>query len=215
MKRMDAIMTRKFENIDILHVLRRIMEQNTAHYQMDFQYDENIIRKNALSDDKHDKTLFWLSRPCGTNCYTEWEIFQKDSWAYTVIQHHAEQESEHKLSCVVELTGIKKDLVRGNLYPVDYMEYWTDVQKHALSPDMVEVTFENKETRIFLPSEVDGSCLWIKSRYGPIEQKKPVFSDTVPLERLLEVRKTGRVSVPAGNIERYIHSIRKGPNKIQ
>ena len=209
MKRMDAVMTQKFENIDILYALRCIMEQHTTHYQTDFQYDENIIRKNALSEDKHDKTLFWISRPCGTNCHKEWEAFQKDSWAYGVIRHHAEQEWEHKLSCVVELTGIEKGIVRGNLYPVDYMEYWMDVQRCALCPDLVEVTFKDKGTYTFPRSEINGNRLRIELRYGSVEQERPVFWDAALLERLLEARKTSRASVPAGNIEKYLRTLSK------
>lgn len=207
-------MAQKFENIDILHALRCIMEQHTTHYQSDFQYDENTIRKNVLSDDKHDKTLFWISRPCGTNCHKEWEAFQKDSWAYGVIRYYAEQEWERKLSYVVELTGIEKGIVFGNLYPVDYMEYWMDVQRHALCPDLVEVTFKNEKTAVFPRSEIEENRVWILYHYGPIKLERPVFSDAVPLERLLEARKTSRKSVPAGNIEKYLRTLSKRTVKV-
>ena len=48
---------RKFENVDIINSLRRIMNINTEHYKNDFFLDVDTIHTAALSDSAEDKYL--------------------------------------------------------------------------------------------------------------------------------------------------------------
>lgn len=67
----------KFENMDILACLDAVMKQNTGFYQSDFEIDKKIIHEAAASPDREDKTLLWLSRPSGTHCFRERDVFSK------------------------------------------------------------------------------------------------------------------------------------------
>ena len=65
----------KFENVDVLAALEQIMRQNTAFYQGDFEIDKEMLRQAAASDKAEDKTLLWMSRPSGTYCFRERDVF--------------------------------------------------------------------------------------------------------------------------------------------
>ena len=48
---------RKFENVDIINSLRRIMNINTEHYKNDFFLDVDTIHTAALSDSAEDQHI--------------------------------------------------------------------------------------------------------------------------------------------------------------
>ena len=95
----------KFENVDILACLDAVMKQNTGFYQSDFEIDKKIIHEAAASPDREDRTLLWLSRPSGTHCFRERDVFLKDTRPYTTWKFHGEQTRDRILAYAVELTG--------------------------------------------------------------------------------------------------------------
>lgn len=50
----------KFENVDLLDCLKKIVNLNTQHYQTDFEYDIQAIQAAANSDVAEDKHLLWV-----------------------------------------------------------------------------------------------------------------------------------------------------------
>ena len=95
----------KFENVDILACLDAVMKQNTGFYQSDFEIDKKIIHEAAASPDHEDGTLLWLSRPSGTHCFRERDVFLKDTRPYNTWKFHGEQTRDRILAYAVELTG--------------------------------------------------------------------------------------------------------------
>lgn len=67
----------KFEDVDVITSLEAIMKQNTAFYQNDFDLDRNILQKAAASPTAEDRRLLWFSRPSGTSCFRERDVFLK------------------------------------------------------------------------------------------------------------------------------------------
>ena len=67
----------KFEDVDVIASLEAIMKQNTAFYQNDFDLDRNILQKAAASPTAEDRRLLWFSRPSGTSCFRERDVFSK------------------------------------------------------------------------------------------------------------------------------------------
>ena len=63
----------------VLFVIRIGMKAvaNTAFYQNDFDIDKSIIHRDAASDQAVDKALLWMSRPSGTYCFRERDVFLK------------------------------------------------------------------------------------------------------------------------------------------
>ena len=65
----------RFENVELLGALSRIVDLHTQHYKEDFDLDKELISKLAVSDRSEDKQLLWMSRPCGTYTLREREVY--------------------------------------------------------------------------------------------------------------------------------------------
>ena len=95
----------RFENVDVLAALDQLMRQNTAFYRNDFEIDKEIIGRAAASDKAEDKTLLWMSRPSGTHCFRERDVFLKDTAPHNTWRFYMEQTSDRVLAYAIELTG--------------------------------------------------------------------------------------------------------------
>ena len=113
----------KFENVDILKSLKAIMQTHTQHYQSDFEIDIETLKQAAKSQNPEDKKYLWLCRTSGTWCLRERDIFLKDSREYNTFCFYAEQTRDKILTYVVELRGIDRGKVTGNLYELDYLKH--------------------------------------------------------------------------------------------
>lgn len=125
----------KFENVDVLAALEQIMRQNTAFYQDDFEIDKDILRQAAASDKAEDKALLWMSRPSGTYCFRERDVFLQDTRQYNTWKFYGEQTRDHVLAYAVELTGKVGGKIRGNLYELDYQQHFRHVTADAVKAD--------------------------------------------------------------------------------
>ena len=135
----------KFENVDVLAALEQIMCQNTAFYQDDFEIDKEMIRKAAASDKAEDKTLLWMSRPSGTYCFRERDVFLKDTRQYNTWKFYGEQTRDKILAYAVELTGKENGIIKGNLYELDYPQHFREVVEKSLPADNYTLLYEHGE----------------------------------------------------------------------
>lgn len=110
----------RFENVDVLAALDQLMRQNTAFYQSDFEIDKEIIGRAATSDKAEDKTLLWMSRPSGTHCFRESDVYLQGTRQHNTWKFYGEQTRDRVLAYAVELTGNVRGVIRGNLYELDY-----------------------------------------------------------------------------------------------
>ena len=120
----------RFENVDVLAALEQLMRQNTAFYRNDFEIDKEIIRQAAASDRAEDKTLLWMSRPSGTYCFRERDVFLQDTRQHNTWRFYGEQTRDRILAYAVELTGKVGGKIRGNLYELDYPQHF----RHRQNP---------------------------------------------------------------------------------
>ena len=81
----------KFENVDVIASLEAIMKQHTAFYQSDFEIDKQILQKAAGSPIPEDRRLLWFSRPSGTCCFRERDVFLKDTRQHNTWRFYGEQ----------------------------------------------------------------------------------------------------------------------------
>ena len=91
----------KFEDVDVFACLQAIMKQNTGFFQSDFEIDKEIIRKAAESPNREEKTLLWLSRPSGTHCFRERDVFLKDTAPHNTWRFYHEQTRDRMLAYAV------------------------------------------------------------------------------------------------------------------
>ena len=136
----------KFENVDVLAALGEIMRQNTAFYQSDFDIDKSIIQRAAASDQAVDKALLWMSRPSGTYCFRECDVFLKGTRQHNTWKFYGEQTRDKILAYAVELTGTQGGTIRGNLYELDYQQHFRHVVE-ASQPVSVNRLFYEHGTR--------------------------------------------------------------------
>ena len=105
--------------------------ENTTSYREDFAQDVAILKEAANSTKIEDRTFYWLSRPCGTWCIKEKDIFLKDSLPYNIWTYY-ESEHEHikAFRVVIERTEGRKLI--GQLIPFDYGANIQRIRKAAL-----------------------------------------------------------------------------------
>lgn len=197
----------KFEHVDVLASLEAIMHQNTAHYQSDFEIDKDIIRRSAASQDPEDKNLLWMSRPAGTYCFRERDVFLQGTYATNTWRFYGEQTRDKVLAYAVELTGTKGDTVRGNLYELDYQEYFAHVLKEALPIAYARLTFADGHDRDFYYDEYKAKRSRIEYDHGSI--KSAAFSPRSDgeLQGVLEREHREREKLPSGNIKDHIRQL--------
>lgn len=133
----------RFENVDILAALEQIMGQNTAFYQSDFEYDKSTIRRAAISDKTEDRALLWMSRPSGTYCFRERDVFLQDTRQHNTWRFYGEQTRDRVLAYAVEVTGTEGGRVWGNLYELDYPRHFRHVAAQAVQADTVTLYYEH------------------------------------------------------------------------
>ncbi len=124
----------KFENVDILKSLKAIMQTHTEHFQSDFDIDIKTLKQAAKSPNPEDKKYLWICRPAGTWCLRERDTFIKGSREHNTFCFYAEQTRDKILAYAVELTGIEKGRVTGNLYELDYQKQYEHVKDASIDP---------------------------------------------------------------------------------
>ncbi len=119
------------KNIEIIAFLREILQANTQHYQSDFQYDIDSLQAAAAESKAENRSWLWMSRPSGTWCFKEREVFLQNTTANQTWQFY-DYEAEKIKTYRVEVCGRQGDKVFGNVYPLDYREHLERVRKLSI-----------------------------------------------------------------------------------
>ena len=132
----------RFENVDVLAALEQLMRQNTAFYRNDFEIDKEIIGRAAASDKAEDRTLLWMSRPSGTHCFRESDVYLQGTPQHNTWKFYGEQTRDRVLAYAVELTGKVRGVIRGNLYELDYPQHFRHVAAEVYRPTTSSCTMK-------------------------------------------------------------------------
>lgn len=197
----------KFENVDILACLDAVMKQNTGFYQSDFEIDKEIIHKAAASPDREDRTLLWLSRPSGTHCFRERDVFLKDTRPYNTWKFHGEQTRDRILAYAVELTGIENGKIKGNLYELDYPQHYERVKAKALPADTNALIYEYGRVEQPVKQWFNGND---HPQYGKFERFEVQPNDPEALRDILQEEKHSRDKLTPGDFKAHIAALRDG-----
>lgn len=133
----------KFENVDILDALSKIVDLHTRHYKEDFDMDKVLIPKLALSANPEDKHLLWMSRLSGTYVLRERDIYLQGTYAHNTWKYYHEQSKDPILAYAISLNGIQIGNVIGTIYPLDYASHVEHIKQFALPIRSATVTFED------------------------------------------------------------------------
>lgn len=135
----------KFEDMDILDSLGKIVELNTHHYKDDFDLDRELIPKLAVSADPEDRRLLWMSRPCGTYTLRERAVYLEGSYENNVWRFYHEQTRDTVLAYALVLKGVRVGKVAGDIYPLDYAAHVERVKRLACPIVKVKAAFQDGE----------------------------------------------------------------------
>ena len=197
----------KFENVDVLAYLNEIMKQNTGFFQNDFDIDKRIIQRAAASPAAEDKTLLWLSRPSGTHCFRERDVFLKDTAPHNTWRFHKEQTRDRILAYAVELTGIENGKIKGDLYELDYPQHYERVKTKELPADKNILIYEYGRVEQPAQQWFDGSD---HPQYGKFERFEAQPNDPEALRDILQEEKRSRDKLTPGDFKAHIAALHDG-----
>lgn len=198
----------KFENIDLVDALRRIMDIHTQNYKEDFELDAGLLHSLAGSQSPEDKRLLWMSRPNGTYLLPEREVYVEDSYENKVWEFYHEQTRDPILAYAVKIEGVEGDTIRGNLIELDYVAHVERMQKLTVPVETVAVTFKDDVT-FYLPfRSYRREAIPLEEKHGEVVSVSYLPENAVELDMILrrERFKTSR-HAKTGNIEDYIHKL--------
>lgn len=192
---------KKYMDVDVFAFLEEKMKSNTEHYQSDFEIDKQMIERFVQSKRKEDKTLLWLSRPHGTQCAREYEVFLRGTAAHNTWQYFANQESKGRyVAFAVELLGVQNGVIRGNLYELNFLEHAKSAARNAQPASYVIKTFEDGyvEQVAFARSSYS---YWanLVEKHGPIVESRAMPSDKELLGIVLAEQKRDRDKMKEGS----------------
>ena len=197
----------KFEDVDVFASLEPIMKQNPGFYQSDFDIDKKIIAEKAASQNPADKTLLWLSRPSGTHCFRERDVFLKDTAPHNTWRFYMEQTSDRILAYAIELTGKEHGKIKGNLYELDYSRHYERVKEKGLPADTVKLIYERGEQMIPAGQYFNGSP---DPQFGKFERFEAIPNDPDALKWLLREEHRNREQLPPGDFKAHIAALHDG-----
>ncbi len=197
---------KKFENVNVIDVFDCILFKNTVHYRNDFDYDKEMIKRASSSERAEDKTLLWMCRPCGTYCFTEYEVFQSGTPANTTWTYYGNTDSKGILAFVVELKGENNGIIIGDIYPVDFQKHIKLVEQKSICVGEVEIDFKDA-VRMWPYQEYTKQMWTIFDQYGNGEEFHYIPSKPEELEALLQMFRLERQKAKKCSADRYIDTL--------
>ena len=194
----------KFENVDVVASLEAIMKQNTAFYQSDFEIDKQILQKAAISPIPEGKRLLWFSRPSGTCCFRERDVFLKDTRQHNTWRFYGEQTHDTILAYAVELTGTQQEKIKGNLYELDYPQHFREVIEKSISADNYTLLYEHGELTKPAGQYFDGNT---DPQLGKFIRFEAQPNDPEALKSLLGEQKKKRIQHTPGDFKSHIDAL--------
>lgn len=198
----------KFENIDLVDALRRIMDIHTQNYKEDFELDAKLLYDLASSSSAEDKHLLWMSRPNGTYLLPEREVYVEDSYENKVWEFYHDQTRDPILAYAVEISGLEGDTVKGSLIELDYAAHVERMKQLTVPVEKMAVTFEDRAT-FFLPFR----SYWreakpLEEKHGAVTSVSYLPENAAELDNILR-RERFKTSFHAksGSIEEHIHKL--------
>lgn len=134
---------RKLYQPDILSHLAEIVQKNTRAYTADFDFDAKRLLDSAQESDMERRSFLWMSRPCGTWCVLEREVFLDDTNANCIWTHYADC-PEGILAYRIVVEGIRDGKLAGKVIPIDYAKQVRRVMQSALPVAKIQYRDKNE-----------------------------------------------------------------------
>lgn len=184
--------------IDVLMFLAQVLEENTTGYRSDFQYDVRMLTQAAQEKDMKDRVFYWMSRPNGTWCVKEREVFLQGSGAHSIWTYYADQ-PEGIRAYRVTITGMEGQKVMGQVIPLDYKTQVRRVQEQAIPATALTLQYESGHTIVVPYDGHQASLNTVRPGHGTIRTVRYEPDNEAELTRIIMVEhrhQTGKVKEP-------------------
>ena len=151
-----------------------------------------------------DRIYLWMSRPCGTWCVKEKDVFLETACSHNIWSYYAGETSQRILAYAVEVMGIEDKKAVGNLYPLDYRKHVESVKDAAIPADRIRIVYEKGErfeNRKKPLSKQDDAVL------GRYRYSEYVPNDREAWEAALYQEERKREKMRCGKIEDHIRKL--------
>lgn len=201
----------KFENVDLIDSLRRIMETNTVHYQSDFNFDKKKLRAAAISKKTEDKDLLFMSRRHGTYLFSEAEVFKKGTFAHETWEYYSDQ-PDSVIAYAVKVKGMENGKAVGDLYELDYAEHVKRVENTAVDADTKTLHCEYGSVDIPADKKFTGAP---HPQFGYLVSYESKPNDPQQLKAILAEEHRSHKALKPGDIEHHISKLSRGKRLIR
>ena len=116
---------------EIMTVVARALYLDLDRYPEDFDLDAKKLWDSAQDPNMENRAFYWMSRPHGTWCVREREVFLDDTNANCIWTYYADQ-PEGILDFRVVVEGVRDGKLAGRVYPIDYKSQVQRVLRSAL-----------------------------------------------------------------------------------
>lgn len=201
---------RKFVDVDVTATLGAIARQSIVHFPKDFEYDKDILRRAAASDNPEDKSLLWHVSAYGTHTMTERDAFVEGTGAHsTWVNYHYPD----MLGYAVEITGMENGTVKGTVCELNHQEHMAHVQKTALPAETVTISYKDGRETTVSRREFDDDRHRLMSESGNVTGLRFHPEDESVLANLLRREQRHRAETPKGNFKPHLKSL--DDNRVQ
>ena len=176
------------KEIDLLSFLSRVTEKITKHYRSDFLYDSRKLQEAAQAAAPEERRFFWMSRPSGTWCVLEREVFIRGSSAHNIWTYYAD-EPEGIVAYRVNVIEEKDGIVVGTVHPLNYREQVRRVLTHAIPATLVTLRYESGLTVTVPFADYPRNLPIIRPQNGGIQSVRFEVQDEAALEAALSVER--------------------------
>ncbi len=202
---MNQIYNIKFTNVNLLDVMGSVVEAHTQFYQSDFDIDAKALREAAVSSKEQDKRFIWLCRTMGTWCLRERDVFLTDTHEHNTLRFYREQTHEPILAYAVEVKYQTMGSVIGNLYSLNYDDFYSHVASVSLRSTSVLMHYERGE--IVKPVSQFNICP--DYDFGELQGFQFFPDDEGALRTLLRDEKRNRELFTEGDFNAYLASLQE------
>ena len=128
---------------NILAFLAQIVQKNTRAYPEDFDLDAKKLWDSAQDPNMENRAFYWMSRPHGTWCVREREVFLDDTNANCIWTHYAAY-PDGILAYRIVVEGIRDGKLAGKVIPIDYAKQVRRVMQSALPVAKIQYRDKNE-----------------------------------------------------------------------
>ena len=128
---------------NILAFLAQIVQKNTRAYPENFDLDAKKLWDSAQDPNMENRAFYWMSRPHGTWCVREREVFLDDTNANCIWTHYAAY-PDGILAYRIVVEGIRDGRLAGKVIPIDYAKQVRRVMRSVLPVATIQYRDKNE-----------------------------------------------------------------------